>query len=231
MTTDGTDVKRLTNDLEKDQYPRWSPDGMKIAFVCENAICVMNSDGSAKVRVTNPEETPVISRISWSPDGSKIIFYSSTDKKEMSSQNQWSLFSVSIDTQKVEKSDRTLRRDSNPDWSRANAKIIVDGHTKGSWESDDGGWEIFVMNPDGTGRRNLTRNSRRNDWGAFWSPDGTKIAYSSGMNDQYEIHISDADGNISQQITHLIADKLSTDRCNAKRYPTVRPGVSKILSP
>ena len=228
MRTDGSGIKRLTSNQEADQYPRWAPEGMKIGYVCAqpegDALCIMNSDGSGQIRITNPEETPVISRISWSPDGSKIIFYSSSDKNEMSSQNQWTLFSASIDTRKVEKIDPGWRRDSNPDWSRTTGKIVVDAHKNGSWESDDGGWEIFVMNPDGTGRHNLTGNENRNDWGASWSPDGSSIAYSSRMNDQYEIHVIDVNGNTSRQITHLLADEPLIDSRDAKPYPVVRVG-------
>jgi uncharacterized protein (TIGR02145 family) len=228
MDTDGFDTKRLTSNSAGDRYPRWSPDGTKIGYVCDQpegkAICVMNADGNGQLRITNPKEIPVISRISWSPDGRKIIFYSSSDKKEMSAQNQWAMFEVSITTRNVEKLDQSWRRDSNPDWSRTKGKIVVDGHKNGSWESDDGDWEIFVMNPDTTGRHNLTRNKNRNDWGAFWSPDGTRIAYSSGMNDQYEIHIIDANGDASRQITHLIADESFIDSRDSKRYPVLRLG-------
>ena len=206
MNSDGSNVLRLTNNAAADRYPRWSPDGRHIAYACETSICVMNSDGSEIVRLTGSGDAPVVSRLSWSPDGSKIVFYSSNDKKEMSSDNQWTLFSVSIRTREIERLDSTWRRDSNPDWSRSANKIVIDAHRQGNWESDDGGWEVFVMNPNGTERRNLTKNEGKNDWAASWSPDGSKIAYCSGMNDQYEIYIMDANGNHSSRITNLIPE-------------------------
>jgi TolB protein len=228
MGADGSDVKRLTFNTAADRYPRWSLDGSKIGYVCDQsegkAICVMNADGSEQRRITNPEKVPVVSRISWSPDGSKIIFYSSSDKKEMSEQNQWTLFEVSIATHKVVRLDPAWRRDSNPDSSRAKNKIAVDANKNGSWESGDGGWEIFVTNADGTGRRNLTNNENRNDWGPSWSPDGKSIAYSSGMNDQYEIHIIDASGNAPRQITRLLAEESFIDARDSRSYPVVRLG-------
>lgn len=224
METDGSDVTRLTSDPGSDEDPRWSPDGSQIGYVCDRAICIMNADGSGRIRLTDPNEIPVVSRISWSPDGAKVVFYSTSDKNEMSSANQWSLFSVSVDTKAVEQLNPSWGRDSNPDWSSASGRIVVDGNKTGSWDSGDGGWEIFAMNPDGSSRRNLTRNDGRNDWGGFWSPDGTRIAYCSGINDQYEIHVINADGTNERQVTHLINDALFEDPRDGKRYSVVRLG-------
>ena len=44
--------------------------------------------------------------------------------------------------------------------------------------SRDGDVEIYLMNPDGTGQRRLT-NSPGSDSQPSWSPDGTRIAFTS----------------------------------------------------
>ena len=65
-----------------DQYPRWSPDGSKIAFASlregQLQIYVMNSDGRAQVNVSQflaaEEDLPT-----WSSDGRRIAFQSMRD--------------------------------------------------------------------------------------------------------------------------------------------------------
>jgi dipeptidyl aminopeptidase/acylaminoacyl peptidase len=54
--------------------PRWSPDGKRIAFICDDQIWTMKPDGSDTVQITNIStgaDQPV-----WSPDGKWMLFVS-----------------------------------------------------------------------------------------------------------------------------------------------------------
>ena len=76
MNSDGTNQTRYTatSTSVSDATPAWSPDGSKIALVCQNEICVINADGTGQVTLTsNPagDASP-----SWSSDGTQIAFHS-----------------------------------------------------------------------------------------------------------------------------------------------------------
>src|SRR5919108_613949 len=54
--------------------------------------------------------------------------------------------------------------------------------------------EIYVMRPDGTRQRNLTRNRAHDDLAA-WSPNGRKIAFTSNRAGADKIYLMNADGS------------------------------------
>jgi Tol biopolymer transport system component len=60
--------------------------------------------------------------------------------------------------------------------------------------------DIFVIRPDGTGRRHLTDDLHK-DRGPRWSPDGKRIAFYSNRSGQYEIWTINADGSGLEQLT------------------------------
>jgi Tol biopolymer transport system component len=53
-------------------------------------------------------------------------------------------------------------------------------------------WEVYVVNADGSGQRNLTRNPAT-DFTPIWSPDGRTIAFESDRDSDAEIYVMNAD--------------------------------------
>jgi WD40 repeat protein len=77
MNADGSNVS-ATN--QAGSSPAWSPDGQRIAFSF-GPIYVMNPDGTAATRLTNPFNDGVIGHMyeydtspDWSPDGGSVLF-------------------------------------------------------------------------------------------------------------------------------------------------------------
>jgi Tol biopolymer transport system component len=72
----------------------------------------------------------------------------------------------------------------------------------------DGNSEIYLMSADGSGQVNLT-NNLANDYGATWSPDGSKIAFISERNGNNEIYVMNADGSGQVNLTNNLANDYS----------------------
>ena len=73
--SDGTGLRRLTNDEFKDRQPRWSPDGRRIAFYSNRGgkyeIWTLRADGSELARAAVTPGRLAYHPI-WSPDGDRL---------------------------------------------------------------------------------------------------------------------------------------------------------------
>ncbi len=82
IRTDGTGRRRLTNDLHRDRFPRWSPDGSKIAFYSNRSgwyeIWSINPDGSGLEQLTDTPGQSVNFAV-WAPDGKRMAYYNRTE--------------------------------------------------------------------------------------------------------------------------------------------------------
>lgn len=77
VKTDGTGLRQLTNDVYKDRFPRWSPDGKRIASQSNRAgqhdIWLISPDGSGLERLTYAPPPAVYFPV-WSPDGKRLVY-------------------------------------------------------------------------------------------------------------------------------------------------------------
>jgi len=70
IPAEGGTPTQLTDDAVPDAYPDYSPDGSRIVYLHDDALWVMDADGTHRERLLDePVFTP-----RWSPDGTKIAF-------------------------------------------------------------------------------------------------------------------------------------------------------------
>jgi dipeptidyl aminopeptidase/acylaminoacyl peptidase len=76
INADGSDHRPLTSGNRSDSSPRWSPDGLRLAYLSDadgkQQIYIRWMDSGQTARITNVDEGP--SAITWSPDGKMLSF-------------------------------------------------------------------------------------------------------------------------------------------------------------
>jgi TolB protein len=169
MSADGSGQRNLTHTRDAEEYAAaWAPDGRTIAFAAydgrSNRIFVINADGSGKRALTH-EITETF--VTWSPDGRKIAFFDA------------SIFVVNADGSGLRRLAQNVAFHGQS-WSPDGQKLIFvrvrhpnnPGPTTGEppRPSPSPAADLWVMNADGSGQRNLTRTPTTSDgWGATWS--------------------------------------------------------------
>ena len=198
-------IVNLTNTPDvNENHPVVSFDGKKIAFngIDSNGsdIWMMDFDGCQRTKLTNnsdiEDDYPT-----WSPDGRKIAFV----RNEGSGSKIWVMDAINGANQKMISIDDGFH-DTQPAWSPCN---IIAFSKKLSPGSSLEHWQIYTMNPDGSGQTRITK-SNADDSRSDWSPDCSKIAfvrndYSSPWHDQ--IFIMDPNGANVENITNNLSDR------------------------
>lgn len=186
----------------------------KIAYVStrgenygENpGIYLMNIDGSNKEQIYS--YSGYISNLSWHPDGTKLLFT-----------QFWDIHILNLIDFSIMKLTNTSDNIS-PAWSPDGSKIAFSSLRDNNPSPSDNGYDVFLMNADGSNQINLTNNPA-SDANPSWSPDGSKITFSSwrdGVNID-EIYIMNVDGSEQTRLTN---------NSYADRYPAWSPDGSKI---
>ena len=167
----------------------------KIAYA-NGGIWVAGPGGENPTRLTSSimDADP-----SWSPDGKKIAFtrFNGCQNPECVFGDVWVMDADGTDQSFVTKG-------FNPSWSPDGERLAYEScATSGFYPCDSDRRNVSLVNPDGTGRVDLTSgmrsscndNTTSREVEPAWSPDGTRIAFaSSAERCRMEIYAMDADG-------------------------------------
>lgn len=175
----------------------WSSDGSKLLIQRDAQLVVLNSDGTETVLADSDEG--FISGGSFTPDGSTVVY--ATLGGDWTS----AIYAVSSEGG----SPRILllggRRVYYPEAGRSfrtavsNPSLSPDGSQIAYFEGmGDWGNSLWVMNADGTGRRQILVGEEETQYGHVytlqWSPDGTRLSFAF-RGEPGGINIVNADGS------------------------------------
>lgn len=205
----GGKLKQLTEDAKIPesqgdpilyyQYPTWSRDGSKLAFMgvssdgtgAESKVMIANLDDDSVNEVyTSESEHPVY--LNWSPDNTNLSFISST----VSGQN---LILQSVPSAGGE---RTILDTGSPYyWSWAPDGNVMIVHAGGATASSPQHLAFLDIDSETT---TVTEYGLESTPGAFqapaWSPDGSRIALARTEEDKNEVIVTDAAGENPETI-------------------------------
>jgi TolB protein len=176
----------------------WSPDGEEIAYATDvletPTIWVMNADGSDARRLTSGNWP------SWSPDGERIVYTSYSGGTRLAVMNADGYGQRDLEASVTRRLTGRAYAEE-PAWSPDGERIAF---VSRPFMGDE---EIYVVRPDGSGRRRLTDIPGADHWPPAWSPEGKRIAFTSdGTEEGGEIYVMNADGSGLTMLTDGPAD-------------------------
>lgn len=233
MKIDGSDLRRVSNGEGRTTCGFFSPDGREIVYASTHAagpecparpdmsrgyvwpiyagydIYRANADGSNLRNITNSpgyDAEPTIGA-----DG-RIVFTSVRD-------GDMEIYSMNGDGSDVRRLTNRVGPDGGPFFSKDGSKIVFRGRTltagpeldRYSLLLKDGLWqptslEIFVMNRDGSGMRQVT-NASAASFAPYFHPDGKRIIFSTNITSQqgrgeFDLYMINVDGTGLERVTY-----------------------------
>ncbi len=172
----------VAGNLE-DQLPTWSPDGTEIIFLSRRSgqraseLFVVSSTGG-EARFIGHGEYPT-----WGPDG-QLVF------------KGWETTGIGLRLSPPDLTDVQELTDDDADTAPA---VSPNGKQIAFMSRRDGDWNIYVVNSDGTGLRQLTEDPA-DDGLPTWSPDGKAIAFVSNRGGPWAVWAVTPDGSGKRQL-------------------------------
>jgi TolB protein len=175
--------------LASGHQPAWSPDGARIAYGvsacpdrytgCYTELLSDAVAGGPSATLRDRTRDGSYLDPTWSPDGHSVAY------SFVVSQAQLEVRVIGADGT----GDRLLTPGIRPAWS-----------PRGDWIAFSDTHDLYVIRPDGTGRRRLTSDAGGED-DPSWSPDGTRLVFNGNSSGRSLLYTIRLDGSGETAIT------------------------------
>jgi serine/threonine-protein kinase len=166
----------------------------QIVYACYFAtdqVCIMDADGSNPRQLTNVAAANFYP--SLGPDGRSVVFATNRN----GSHEIFLVDAITLEERRLTNSGYSYAPSISPDGTK-----IVYSHT----ETATGSINIYMMNIDGSNKRQMTFDSGGNhSEDPEWSPDGSQISFVSSRGGPFQLYVMNADGSNPRSLTWIEA--------------------------
>jgi tricorn protease len=203
VSKEGGTAVRLTASPGEESFPRFSPDGSKVAFSASYDgnvdIFVIPSAGGEPTRLTYH---PMADRvIGWTPDGARVLFASG---RESGRQRYSQFYTVGLDGGLPEK--LPIPYGEFGAYSPDGAQFVYMPMSQDfrTWKRYRGGWspDLYLFNLKTKAARNITDNPA-NDAQPMWHGNTIYFVSDRGANERNNIWAYDLKTNAPRQVTRF----------------------------
>src|SRR6267378_452728 len=180
-------IYQLTDAKERSVWPRWSPDAKQLAFLRDRGgderfdIWLVDRDGEHERNLTN--EPGVMHRdIAWSPDGAKLAYTANSGGKA------FAVHVIDLATGTTRAVTDGSHDDMQPRWSPDGTLLVFWSRRESTRTNAD----LYVVASSGGEITRLeTRDGKDGvSIDAQWSPDGTRISFTTDTRGRQEIALA-----------------------------------------
>ncbi len=195
LDVEGGEPTPLTEGLLS-QWPRWSPDGQRLAFLSmppeesilgqNGELVVISADGAEQQTIAAKSKMEIYSPpVEWSPDGRKIVWESGDRSDDVLA----GINAIDLDTGELVELAPGYPG-SMPAWSPDGLSIAFVSYKDDKSSETD----IYIMDADGSNVRLLAHKDGI-DLSPKWSPDGSRIVWwvRNTESDTRELFMADVD--------------------------------------